>query len=186
MTHCTIVHSPGFANSVIGWLKGGTLTMTNCIASWKIWDDASLLGRVATQNCLVFSDFDGTIDLGGNLVGDPLFINAAGNNYRLTELSPAVDTGIDAGITVDLDGRPRDALPDMGVYEFTLANTPPVADNDEYDAVQNEMLIVDAAAGVLFNDDDVDEDTLMAELEDNVDLGSLTLNSDGSFEYSPL
>ncbi len=39
-------------------------------------------------------------------------------NFRLKENSPAVDKGLDAGITIDLDGKPRPVnLPDLGAYE---------------------------------------------------------------------
>ncbi len=39
-------------------------------------------------------------------------------NFRLRENSPAVNAGINAGITNDLDGKPRPVgLPDLGAYE---------------------------------------------------------------------
>lgn len=39
-------------------------------------------------------------------------------SFRLKEGSPAIDKGVDAGITVDLDGKPRPVgLPDLGAYE---------------------------------------------------------------------
>ena len=112
MTHCTIAHEGG-GNSVIGWLKGGTLTMTNCIASWKIWDDAGLDGRIATRNCLVADIFDGTIDLGGNLQENPVqFVDAANYDYHLMATSLAVDSGAnDTGVTDDLEGTARTGGP---------------------------------------------------------------------------
>jgi hypothetical protein len=41
-------------------------------------------------------------------------------NFRLKKDSPAVDAGINTGITVDLDGKPRTtgAAPDLGAYEW--------------------------------------------------------------------
>jgi len=53
---------------------------------------------------------------------DPLFDSVnTGNryfNFRLqTKPSPAINKGIPAGITSDLDGKPRDSQPDMGSYE---------------------------------------------------------------------
>lgn len=39
-------------------------------------------------------------------------------NYRLKEGSPGVNAGINAGVTLDLDGNPRPVgLPDLGAYE---------------------------------------------------------------------
>ncbi|MGL6268736.1 MAG: choice-of-anchor Q domain-containing protein [Chitinophagaceae bacterium] len=53
---------------------------------------------------------------------DPLFDSVnTGNryfNFRLqNKPSPAINKGIPAGITADLDGKPRDGQPDMGAYE---------------------------------------------------------------------
>jgi len=62
----------------------------------------------------------------GNLYGDPLFLTPAwGNqgNYHLNHNSPAIDAGITTSApTDDLEGRPRDATPDMGAYEWLLLN----------------------------------------------------------------
>lgn len=55
----------------------------------------------------------------GNIDEQPAFVDAANGNYRLTMDSPAVDAGTPAGAPVaDLDGNPRDAMPDMGAYEY--------------------------------------------------------------------
>ena len=64
-------------------------------------------------------------------------------------------------------------------------NNPPVAEDDHYLTVAGETLQVDAAAGVLANDWDPDDDPLTAVLYADVQDGSLTLNADGSFSYTP-
>ena len=54
---------------------------------------------------------------------NPLFdtINTAQKTYsfRLKDNSPAIDKGINAGINIDLDGKPRPvgSKPDLGAYE---------------------------------------------------------------------
>jgi VCBS repeat-containing protein len=63
-------------------------------------------------------------------------------------------------------------------------NTPPIAVDDAFTTEQDASLIVDAP-GVLVNDHDVDEDTLEAFLVDDVEYGTVVLNSDGSFTYAP-
>ncbi len=64
-------------------------------------------------------------------------------------------------------------------------NDPPVAGNDAYDAVEDTKLTI-AAPGVLANDNDpVEGDPITAVLDDDVDHGTLVLNPDGSFEYTP-
>lgn len=72
--------------------------------------------------------------------------------------------------------------------EFTVeiaANTAPVANDDSYGVDEDQTLSVSAAAGVLENDTDANSDDLTAELVEDVDNGTLTLNPDGSFTYEP-
>lgn len=62
--------------------------------------------------------------------------------------------------------------------------TTPVAENDSYNTPEDTPLSV-AAPGVLDNDSDADGDSLMAVLESNPSSGSLSLQLDGSFHYTP-
>jgi len=63
-------------------------------------------------------------------------------------------------------------------------NTPPVANNDSYSTDKDTVLNV-SAPGVLGNDTDADSDPLTAVLENDVSSGTLTLNANGSFSYTP-
>ena len=63
-------------------------------------------------------------------------------------------------------------------------NDTPVANPDSYTVAEDATLTV-AAAGVLANDTDVDGDALSAVLVTGPANGSLTLNADGSFTYTP-
>lgn len=67
----------------------------------------------------------------------------------------------------------------------TGGNTAPVAVDDAYVASENLLLSVAAVDGVLANDTDAENDQLTAELIANAINGSVTLNADGSFTYSP-
>jgi hypothetical protein len=51
---------------------------------------------------------------------NPLFVNPAGGDFHLSAGSPAIDAGIDAGLTGDFDGDPRPigARFDIGFDEF--------------------------------------------------------------------
>jgi VCBS repeat-containing protein len=67
----------------------------------------------------------------------------------------------------------------------TPVNDGPVGTADAYHTEEDTPLTVDAASGVLANDSDPDGDPLTATLVAGPANGSLTLNADGSFNYTP-
>ena len=64
------------------------------------------------------------------------------------------------------------------------SNEPPVATDDAYGTSEDTTLNV-AAPGVLGNDSDVNGDSLSASLQTGPSDGTLILNPDGSFHYTP-
>jgi len=92
--------------------------------------------------------------------------------------------GIDLFTYVANDGGPDSNVATVTIT-VTATNDEPVAVADFYDAVEGETLMV-AAPGVLGNDIDVDGDELTASVVGTQPPGTLVLNSDGSFEYTPL
>ncbi len=63
-------------------------------------------------------------------------------------------------------------------------NQAPVANNNNFNTNEETLLSV-PAPGVLANDTDPDNDVLTAILQTSASNGNLTLNSDGSFTYTP-
>ena len=115
----------------------GPRTITNCI----MWDNATadLCGipwwtgpvpdPVPTPVQLTYSDVGviGTyvevLDGTGTISADPLFVNAAGGDFRLSAASPCIDTGDKDAPDLpetDIEGNPRivNAQVDMGAYEY--------------------------------------------------------------------
>lgn len=64
-------------------------------------------------------------------------------------------------------------------------NEPPVGTADTYTTAEDNALNVIAANGVLSNDNDIDSDPLTAVLVTGPTNGTLTLNPNGSFSYTP-
>lgn len=91
-------------------------------------------GGSANWDAGMFNNFDiadKSTDLGGNIDGNPLFVDAANDDYRLAAGSPALNVGANAlynvgmtpnlsAFTTDLEGNARiqDTSVDMGAYEF--------------------------------------------------------------------
>lgn len=83
----------------------------------------------------------------------------------------------------------QDASAQSSVATVTLevvsVNDGPAAVNDEYTTDEDTALSVNTADGLLGNDTDADGDTLTASLVSGPSHGTLTLNADGSFDYTP-
>ncbi|MGB2807935.1 MAG: right-handed parallel beta-helix repeat-containing protein [Sedimentisphaerales bacterium] len=102
-------------------------TVTNCILWGNTPDEIFNNGGSATVN---YSDVEGGWGGTGNIDADPLFVNAAGSDLRLSSsASPCVDAGNNSvpGLpATDLVGNPRvwdgdgdgNSVVDMGSYEF--------------------------------------------------------------------
>jgi VCBS repeat-containing protein len=73
---------------------------------------------------------------------------------------------------------------DSATFTVTPVNDPPLANPDSYSTNENTPLTI-AAPGVLGNDVDVDGDTLTAVKVSDPSHGTVELNSDGSFTYTP-
>ncbi len=53
-----------------------------------------------------------------NIQANPMFVDAANGDYHLQAGSPAIDAGVDVGLTEDYEGNPIVGLPDIGPYEY--------------------------------------------------------------------
>lgn len=84
---------------------------------------------------------------------DPLLTGISGSDYSLLAGSPAINAGIDVGLTLDYAGNPvpSGALPDIGAYEFQDGNAPSTVANvhgGTYAAPQSVSLACDDGIGV--------------------------------------
>ena len=113
-----------------------------------------------------------------------LILNANGS---FTYTPPANYTG-----TASFTYRASDGTADsvtatvtINITGSTTANTTPVAYSDSYSVNKNSTLNVGVNTGVLANDTDAESDPLNALFVSGTSYGSVSLNADGSFTYTP-
>lgn len=127
-----IVENNTIVSNSAGWSGGGLSfcdsTMSNCV----FWANTASSGpQVYDSRDPVYSCVQGWSGGGqGNISGNPQFADVAGNDYRLSENSPCIDTGVNKDWmwdAADLDGNPRvwpgkttkpSLTVDMGAYEY--------------------------------------------------------------------
>ncbi|MFV1965927.1 MAG: Ig-like domain-containing protein [Pirellulaceae bacterium] len=91
---------------------------------------------------------------------------------------------------LDVSSREETGLGPKLTVTYTLdspppPNHPPTAVDDSYRVDEDTTLSVLEGVGVLMNDSDPESDSLTASVADGPSSGTLTLNADGSFTYTP-
>jgi predicted outer membrane repeat protein len=138
ITNCTFSGNSARGGGAVYCRENSSPTINNCV----LWDNSARLGNeiyveeeyfspplVTLNNCDVtpggyWDWFTGSITENNCIHLDPLFVDAAGGNYRLQATSPCIDAGdnslVPVGITTDLDGNARiqNGTVDMGAYEY--------------------------------------------------------------------
>jgi VCBS repeat-containing protein len=168
-----------------GWTDEATVTITvNPINDAPVAQDQSVTTPEETAKAITLVATDVDMDtLTYEIVTQPVHgsVVLVGN---IATYTPDLDyVGPDS-----FTFKANDNTVDSNIATVTITVTPvndaPVAVDDEYTMAEKETLTI-AAPGVLGNDTDVDGDTLSAILVDTVSNGTLTLNADGSFVYTP-
>jgi VCBS repeat-containing protein len=130
------------------------------------------------------SDPDGD-DLTADLVADPtngtVTLNADGS---FTYIPNVNYTGTDTFTYRAYDGTAYSSTVTVTIT-VSEGNDAPVGQDDSYEVNEDSILTIAAAEGVLANDSDADNDSLEAVIVSQPSNGSVTLNADGSFEYTP-
>jgi VCBS repeat-containing protein len=150
-------------------------------------DEGALL-RVNVLNLLLNdSDADGDI-LNAVLVDAPVNGNVSLNADGSFIYSPNAGFSGTDSFTYTANDGPDDsnlATVTITIKPAVSENHPPVAQHDAYRTEEDTPLTIAAAVGLLANDSDPNGDPLTAALVDGPAHGTLELNPDGSFTYTP-
>ena len=130
LRHNTIADNQGEAGVRVGW---GSLTLTNTIISGHTYGIRTEGANVTADHTLWYSNTLNTAAYGGinitsthDFDGDPVFVGGSDifDAYHIGADSPAIDAGVDTGLTTDIDGEGR--APDIGAdeYPYVLNLTP--------------------------------------------------------------
>ena len=129
-----------------------------------------------------FSDVDAGDSLTFSATGLPpgLSIDASGN------ITGTIDSSASTGgpYSVTVTATDTGGLTTSQTFTWAVANPAPVANDDAYTTDEDTALTV-PATGVLGNDIDADGDALTAAVATGPANGSVTVNGDGSFTYTP-
>ncbi|MBN7795250.1 Ig-like domain-containing protein [Parahaliea mediterranea] len=142
-----------------------------------VWQHAALTHDGATLRLYLDGQLVGSVPLAGAMDVDPSMGVAVG-------AQPGGGSRLFAGLLDRVQILDR-ALDAGEVLALVTGNGAPQAVADEYAVSRDTPLSVAAGGGVLSNDTDPEGDPLQAELVDDVAHGSLALNADGSFDYTP-
>ncbi|MBT3621748.1 MAG: hypothetical protein HN535_03240, partial [Flavobacteriales bacterium] len=125
LVNSTLTNNSNSTKSIYGY---GAVTVN--IENSIIWNNSvdqmefsNFISNISVNNSLYSGGQNGS----ENFYSDPLFVDAANQDYRLSNFSPCIGAGLDTSIvpTTDLDGNPRPnpagSNPDMGAYENALA-----------------------------------------------------------------
>jgi len=134
----------------------------------------------------IYDGFNFKLFLDGQEVGS---IPLSGEVDQDPSLTVAIGSRTDGGN--EFDGLIDDvriyngALSIEGLSQLLLGDSTPSAVADHYTATESIQLSVTSELGLLSNDTNNSDGPLSAQLVDNVSIGDLTLEADGSFVYTP-
>ena len=139
------------------------------LPSWNVFDNTALLyfSEAWKKYILLFTNAEKT-DLLGNIYSPQDIFDRTFNFFNQEYMS--------GRILMSTTGLP---------YEIYHYYAPPITQDESYVIDEDTTLSVDEMNGVIANDSDIDSEVLTTILVTQPANGTLTLNLNGSFEYTP-
>jgi VCBS repeat-containing protein len=178
-----------------GTAAGNVATVTITVEDSNLAPVAKDDGYVATAEALLsVSAGEGVLANDTDDDGDPLtvaLVSEAAHGSMTLNADGSFDYQPEAGFSGEdtftyqaSDGAVQSEIATVSIFVADAANQRPEAVNDHFTATVDQPLSV-PAPGLLGNDSDPDGDSLTAELFSGPQNGTVVLNPDGSFVYTP-
>lgn len=119
MLHNTVVGNRACTGILAGDTTTATVTNT-IITQCQTGTATEASGSLVADHDLFWENFDDGLPGSAAVAGNPSFVNRAFGDFHVQYGSAAIDAGMGAGVTTDLDGdlRTGDAAPDIGADEL--------------------------------------------------------------------
>lgn len=152
---------------------------------YEVDEDQTL--EILESNSVIKNDSDSDSNLQVELVSDVSNGTLVLRQDGTFSYKPQENYFGEEGFTYRVYDGEHYSLPTSVKISIHSVNDAPIGQTDEYNAKEDEQLLVNAIEGVLKNDQDVDDQpsTLKATLHKEADKGQVTLQEDGSFVYIP-
>ena len=134
MHHNTIISRVPRNHGAVGIIEGELQAHNNIVINHsrpflprQVTGGVILASVISTHNLFQGHTPDELTTGNSNIEAAPLFVDPANDDFRLQANSPAIDKGLDVGVSIDLNGRPRPVGEgfDIGAYEFDPSPPPP-------------------------------------------------------------
>ncbi|MDJ0929810.1 cadherin-like domain-containing protein [Breoghania sp.] len=173
--------------NVHGSFAGTSLATSTITIEGGSGSDTVDISGLSSVHRIVFSTNGGDDVVLGALRGNDLINLAPGTtieDYSLVDNGDGIYTLQASDHSVTFSGAGE--IPMFSDDNGDVGNLPPAANaGGVYEVDEDRVLTVSAAEGVLANDEDLDGDSLSVGVVTGPAHGNLTLNADGSFEYTP-
>ncbi|MBP6459396.1 MAG: hypothetical protein KA264_04795, partial [Crocinitomicaceae bacterium] len=124
MNSTTIAYNKSFLGNYAGLVIGNGGTITNSIIYGNDKYDVYKAGGSLTLTNTYYKFKSGTMSTPSCSTSDPLFKNTVTDDYSLSSSSTCINTGMVIGApTNDILQATRDALPDIGCYEYGVTSS---------------------------------------------------------------
>lgn len=148
-------------------------------------DEDSALEVDAESGVLSNDGDESTSSMTATLVSGPSHGTLEFNSDGSFTYTPNDDFNGEDGFVYRATSNGSASLDTVVTITVIAVNDAPISIADQYATSIGTAITVTAANGVLKNDTDVDNSSLTAVLDDGPSHGTLTLNTDGSFVYTP-